>query len=930
MGRPRAITSAILRESREFADTKETLLHILNGLWRSLTARYQSISAMKGISSPRLRNALFALFIAAIFAYGAAFAAYMLTRFNLFNLIRDVNYDDGFYYFQIAYNLAEGKFSTFDGGITRTNGYHPLWLFLITPFYWALDKEAALFAIKAFEIMLIAGGVALIAVAARLARLPWILLFALLPTLYGIHALIIGLEAALALCMLGALFLSLMLYARNPARWKWLLAAVAFALPWMRLEYIAISLAATGALCLMELSWRDKPFGASWRELMHTLSRLQALPSLFAAGAGILVYFAYNQLVFGGVIPVNAVTKRAWAQTWWNEEGGYSLTRSFQNLLQLEVFGYGAPVALAICACFLIIWWFARRSRSRDDWLALVFLLCVFSLAAGHLAKFAQTVLLGHPYRGNHVWYFVPAYLMMALMIPVGCYVVIYFVRRFIAPYWRIVANVSSVGIFVAGAALLLANVSFTEPFKWVDQKSKRTSQEWESTTYLGVQVMNRLLPEDSVIGSWDAGVIGYFSQYPVVNLDGLVNSYDYFRRYAHRQEGYEEGPNEFGITHYANIMHSDAYIDRTLFKSVGWRSPRSGVVRRFGLILAKPLESVEFDSASWFWEQMQPHFHYESDGVGLIVDGRQAQAFAQDCEPDELVVCSWGGQADGSIAAAWQQAQTGLCTAAVMLPRDAVLPIRVEAMLADDYIARLADNDASVIRSDFDVYLTENSLIYIKRQCAAAAADTAPQFFLHIDPLSRGDLPFHRKLHGYDKLDFDFNERGMMFGGGCMATVPLPDYDIAAIRTGQYVQVDGGYQHLWEGEINLDAAQPIRVDLARLVGNDAPAIRSDFDVYLIENRLIYLKEQCAMHDTAPTFFLHIDPIDVEDLPADRKQYGFDNLDFGFERHATFGDNCMATVPLPDYDIAAIRTGQHVRVNGGFQHLWEGEINLTE
>ncbi len=905
------------------------MLHILNGLWRSLTARYQSISAMKGVSSPQLRNALFILFIAAILAYGAAFAAYMLTRFDLFNLIRDVNYDDGFYYFQIAYNLAEGKFSTFDGGITRTNGYHPLWLFLITPFYWALDKEAALFAIKAFEIMLIAGGVALIAVAARLARLPWILLFALLPTLYGIHALIIGLEAALALCMLGALFLSLMLYARNPARWKWLLAAVAFALPWARLEYIAISLAATGALCLMELSWRDKPLGASWREFARSIPALKSLLPLLAAISGILVYFAYNQLVFGGVIPVSAATKRAWMQTLWNGEGGYSLTRSFQNTLQISPFDYELPVALAICACFLIIWWFARRSRSRDDWLALVFLLCVFSLAAGHLAKFAQTVLLGHPYRDIHAWYYVPAYLMMALMIPVGCYVVIYFVRRFIAPYWRIVANVSSVGIFVAGAALLLANVSFTEPFKWVDQKSKQISQEWESTTYLGVQVMNRLLPEDSLVGSWDAGIVGYFSQYPVVNLDGVVNSYDYFRRYAYKNASYEEGPNEFGITHYANTMRSDSYTDRTLFKSVGWRSPRSGVVRRFGLILAKPLESVEFDSASWFWEQMQPHFHYESDGVGLIVDGRLAQAFAQDCEPDELAVWSWGGQANGSIAAAWQQAQTGLCTAAVELPRDAVLPIRVEAMLADDYIACLIGSSQPAIRSDFDVYLTENSLIYTKRQCAVA--DTAPQFFLHIDPLSRGDLPFHRKLHGYDKLDFDFNERGMMFGGRCMATVPLPDYDIGAIRTGQYVQVDGGYQHLWEGEINLDAAQPIRVDLARLVGNDAPAIRSDFDVYLIENRLIYLKEQCAVDDTAPTFFLHIDPIDVEDLPADRKQYGFDNLDFVFERHdATFEYTCMVTVPLPDYDIGAIRTGQFVRVDSGYQYLWEGEIRLVE
>ena len=138
------------------------------GRWRTLAARCLN---REGTAFSRPRNALFVLFIGGILAYGAGFAWYMLARFDLINIIRDVSTDDAFYYFQIARNLAEGKFSTFDGGITRTNGYHPLWLYLITPFYWVFDREAALFAIKAFEIMLVAGGVALVTAAARLARM---------------------------------------------------------------------------------------------------------------------------------------------------------------------------------------------------------------------------------------------------------------------------------------------------------------------------------------------------------------------------------------------------------------------------------------------------------------------------------------------------------------------------------------------------------------------------------------------------------------------------------------------------------------------------------------------------------------------------------------------------------------------------------------
>ena len=41
----------------------------------------------------------------------------MLDRFDLINLIRDLNRDDAFYYFQIARNLADGQFSTVDGAL---------------------------------------------------------------------------------------------------------------------------------------------------------------------------------------------------------------------------------------------------------------------------------------------------------------------------------------------------------------------------------------------------------------------------------------------------------------------------------------------------------------------------------------------------------------------------------------------------------------------------------------------------------------------------------------------------------------------------------------------------------------------------------------------------------------------------------------------
>ncbi len=118
---------------------------------------------------------------------------------------------------------------------------------------------------------------------------------------------------------------------------------------------------------------------------------------------------------------------------------------------------------------------------------------------------------------------------------------------------------------------------------------------------------------------------------------------------------------------------------------------------------------------------------------------------------------------------------------------------------------------------------------------------------------------------------------------------------------------------------------------LSRLVRDSQPAIRSDWDVYLIENTLVYVKEPCARADTEATFFLHLYPVDVKDLPDRRKKHGFDNLDFDFYWFGgVFDGGCTATVSLPEYDIARIGTGQYVPVDGGYNHFWEGEIRLDE
>ena len=128
------------------------------------------------------------------------------------------------------------------------------------------------------------------------------------------------------------------------------------------------------------------------------------------------------------------------------------------------------------------------------------------------------------------------------------------------------------------------------------------------------------------------------------------------------------------------------------------------------------------------------------------------------------------------------------------------------------------------------------------------------------------------------------------------------------------------------------DAVRNLEASLTR-----KPSIRSTstFDVHLTEDMLIYVKEPCGAEDVQETFFLHVAPVDVNDLPEHRKQYGFDNLDFRFNdrggRWFRSAERCVALRKLPDYDFTVIRTGQYlVREDGSTTHLWEGEIRFDE
>ena len=119
----------------------------------------------------------------------------------------------------------------------------------------------------------------------------------------------------------------------------------------------------------------------------------------------------------------------------------------------------------------------------------------------------------------------------------------------------------------------------------------------------------------------------------------------------------------------------------------------------------------------------------------------------------------------------------------------------------------------------------------------------------------------------------------------------------------------------------------------------DAPVLaRADWGIHRVQgvagdsDSLVYVKAACDEDDLTKRFFLHLFAADPEDLPPERRDLGYENMDFGFaQRGGTWVDGrCVIGLELPAYGIAAVRTGQYGIDDGEIRQIWLAEIAADE
>jgi hypothetical protein len=407
--------------------------------------------------------------------------------------------DDSFYYLQVARNVARGLGSSFDG-VTLTNGYHPLWMFLLVPVHLLAGSDPGL-CIRLGLILCASfgmGGLVRVRGILRSHAGPWtaaagLLLFAW-PRFFGQT---VSLLETACLLFLHLTVIGILVGGRPGRRSRALLGLFLGLACLARLDTIFL-VASVAALGIVHAArGQDCGKDESGRSDGRTFpARLWG--NLWFLGISIAVvapYLLWNLAVFGRLQPISGAIK----STFPHPHPHWRYLRAFPEFTLLLLIGSGYLLASL------------RRHSSR-----LTRALGFYGLAA--IFHMIYTLLfLGW---GVDRWHF-------ALLIPLGILGIPVLFDRFITRLESGGSRGFTGGrpVFHRWSILLVGLVLAVS----VQAYSIRVRSGRHLAAVREAALWARgNLPADAVFGMSDSGVFAYFSRRTTVNLDGLVNNFEY------------------------------------------------------------------------------------------------------------------------------------------------------------------------------------------------------------------------------------------------------------------------------------------------------------------------------------------------------------------------------------------------------------------
>ncbi|MCS7189595.1 MAG: glycosyltransferase family 39 protein [Bacteroidia bacterium] len=416
-------------------------------------------------------------------------------------ILRSVVLDDTFYYAKIAMNFSlSGKFS-FDGH-NSTNGFHPLWMILMIPIaYLFHDKEVFIRSVLGLKAIFSGSAMGILWLLLRRVAdktTSAISLGVMMVLYYANWILINGMEGGLVIFLLFSVLFVYEKVIQNPHLKNGLLLGLLLDL--LILSRLDAALLGVG----IGLGYLLGGQGSMSRRLSFLVG-VGLIACIFPIG-----YLLLNWVYFGHPLPVHALVKA----------GGGNLMENMNRFLSaLERF-----VSITSGVVGFIIIGIAF----------ILFILFAYFLFASRLPKEKN-------HRKAEYIFYSPLSIPIIISSILHFLVIVFFVGK-VYP-WHLFLEILGIGwcILIMGCFLerwgrwakysFLGTVVIALFIFWGGILYRRWYPTWRElhmAMYEGALWMRAHMPLGVKIGSFDAGIVGYFSDRNVINLDGLVNSTSY------------------------------------------------------------------------------------------------------------------------------------------------------------------------------------------------------------------------------------------------------------------------------------------------------------------------------------------------------------------------------------------------------------------
>ncbi len=444
------------------------------------------------------------------------FVLYRLVIVLLFPLDVSIHYtnDDTGYYLEIARNLADGDGFTFDE-LHQTNGFHPLWLGILTiPYLLGAGLLSGYYIGMTITILLFGFGLyqAWQFVRKRFGEAAGlVVVFAgVWPQIF--NALNLGMEITLTFALvMSALRLAdrhELVKFKAPPRIEWGVGVLLALIFLSRLDTAFLHLTA-GVFFATAYLKKDRSPERTFADLLRRGLRIFGPAALALAG-----YMLWNYLAFGHLTALSGSLKSSFPVP------GFYLG----SILYRE---------LGVVVKASLVWVFIRRRSFSAE-------VKIFAWGTGGQLLYYLLFLKWAPFS-----YYLIALGLPIFLIALGDVVNLLVKKKSVLHRWLpIAAGV----VAVAGQAFALT----------------RFHLGFIRDSYRAAVWVQNNTPDDAIFAMRDCGIFGYFSDRRTINLDGLVNDYEY-QDYV-SQGRLDEYLEENGVDYFVYHAITDAKYDEMPF----------------------------------------------------------------------------------------------------------------------------------------------------------------------------------------------------------------------------------------------------------------------------------------------------------------------------------------------------------------------------